>query len=517
MNDRRKTKVQLLSELEVLRQRIAEVEEREAAKQGIGPTLHESDERWQLATRGTNEGLWNWNVKTNEVFFSPRWKEMLGFAEHEIGNSLNEWTSRVHPDDLPWVTQATQDHFARKTDFYCTEHRMRCKDGSYKWILDRGKAIWDGEGNVLRAVGSHTDITEHKRTEAWLRSLVETTQDAVISIDQAGHIDQFNPAAERIFGYTKAEVFGQKVDMLMPEPYRSEHDGYIAHYEHTRDARAIGRIRMVTAQRKNGEIFPIELSVTELKMEQEVRYGAFIRDISEKVRLQEQLVERERLAAVGTIAAKLAHEIGNPLNGMSMNVQLLERRLTRNDNDGDERILGYIRNIQGEIDRLSLLLQDFRAMSRRQQLNFRAVALAPLVEEVMSAEKPTYANHHIEVVTILPPNLPLIRADTDKLKQVLLNLCKNAVEAMPGGGTLTVSADSSEGKVRINIIDTGVGIPPGLNVFESFVTTKAAGTGLGLSIVQQLVFAHNGDIVYTRTPGQRTIFTVTLPVSRSNE
>jgi PAS domain S-box-containing protein len=366
MNDKRKTKVQLLSELEALRQRIAEVEAREAAKQEIGQTEQESEERWQLAMRGTNEGLWDWNVKTNEVFFSPRWKEMLGFADHEIGKSLNEWTSRVHPDDLPWVTQAIQDHFAGKTDFYSTEHRMRCKDDGYKWILDRGKAMWDSEGNVVRAVGSHADITEHKRTEAWLRSLVETTQDAVISIDQAGLMDQFNPAAERIFGYTRAEVYGQKVNLLMPEPYRSEHDNYITDYEHTRQARAIGRIRTVTAQRKNGEIFPIELSVTELKMDQKVRYGAFIRDISEKVRLQEQLVERERLAAVGTIAAKLAHEIGNPLNGMSMNVQLLERRLTRNDNDGDERSLGYIRNIQGEIDRLTLLLQDFRAMSRRQ-------------------------------------------------------------------------------------------------------------------------------------------------------
>jgi PAS domain S-box-containing protein len=135
--------------------------------------LRGSEERWKLALQGSNDGIWDWKIKTGEVFFSKRWKEMLGFEDHEIANHLDEWSKRVHPDDLAWVTQAIQDHFAKKTPFYTTEHRVLCKDGTYKWILDRGQALWDEEGNPVRMVGSHTDISEHKQTEEFLHESKE--------------------------------------------------------------------------------------------------------------------------------------------------------------------------------------------------------------------------------------------------------------------------------------------------------------------------------------------------------
>jgi PAS domain S-box-containing protein len=138
--------------------------------------LRESQLRWELALRGTNDGIWDWNVKTNEVFFSPRWKEMLGYADHEIAHHVDEWSSRVHPDDLGWVTQAIQDHFAQKTPFYITEHRIRCKNGTYKWILDRGQALWDEDGNAVRMAGSHTDVTERKQAEEALRESEQRLQ-----------------------------------------------------------------------------------------------------------------------------------------------------------------------------------------------------------------------------------------------------------------------------------------------------------------------------------------------------
>ncbi|WP_019500027.1 PAS domain-containing protein [Pseudanabaena sp. PCC 6802] len=135
----------------------------------IEESLRESDERWHLALRGNNDGIWDWNVKTNEVFFSERWKEMLGYEDCEIANHLDEWAKRVHPDDLGWVMQAVQDHFAKKTPYYSTEHRVLCKDGTYKWILDRGQALWDEAGNVVRMAGSHTDISDRKQAEEELR------------------------------------------------------------------------------------------------------------------------------------------------------------------------------------------------------------------------------------------------------------------------------------------------------------------------------------------------------------
>jgi PAS domain S-box-containing protein len=141
--------------------------------------LRESKQRWQLALRGNNDGIWDWNVKTNEVFFSARWKEMLGYEDHEISNHLDERMTRVHPNDLDWVTQAVEDHLAQKTPFYITEHRVLCKDGAYKWILDRGQALWDEDGKVVRMAGSYTDITERKQAEEAVSSLLNQLENMV--------------------------------------------------------------------------------------------------------------------------------------------------------------------------------------------------------------------------------------------------------------------------------------------------------------------------------------------------
>ncbi|MEH2391809.1 MAG: GAF domain-containing protein [Nostoc sp.] len=131
--------------------------------------LQESEERWQLALDGNNDGIWDWNLKTNEVFFSTRWKEMLGYKDHEVSYGWDEWTKRIHPDERDSVLQAFQDHFAKKTPFYVYEYRVQCQDGSYKWILDRGQAHWDALSDVVRMVGSYTDITDRKRVEKELK------------------------------------------------------------------------------------------------------------------------------------------------------------------------------------------------------------------------------------------------------------------------------------------------------------------------------------------------------------
>ena len=163
--------------------------------------LRESEARWQLALKGANDGIWDWNVQTNEVFFSRRWKEMLGFAEDEIDNTLEEWSKRVHPDDIGWVTKVIQDHFAGRTPFYTSEHRVLCKDGSYKWVLDRGQALWDESGKVIRMAGSHTDITERIRaqeelieSENLLRAIVDSEPECVKMLRRDGTLLAMNPA-----------------------------------------------------------------------------------------------------------------------------------------------------------------------------------------------------------------------------------------------------------------------------------------------------------------------------------
>ncbi|PMB48168.1 histidine kinase [Fischerella thermalis CCMEE 5330] len=182
------------------------------ARQTAEEALKESEQRWQLAVQGSNDGIWDWNVKTNEVFFSTRWKEMLGYEEQEISNHLDEWSSRVHPDDLGWVRRVIQDHFDKKTPFYISEYRIRCKDGTYKWILDRGQALWDEDGNPVRMVGSHTDITERKLAEEKLHQseerfqiLARATTDVVWDWDLSTDQVWWNENVQILFGYPPEE------------------------------------------------------------------------------------------------------------------------------------------------------------------------------------------------------------------------------------------------------------------------------------------------------------------------
>ena len=198
--------------------------------------LKESEERWQLALRGANDGIWDWNVQTNEVFFSRRWKEMLGFAEAEIGKNLEELTKRVHPDDLGWVMEMVREHFAKKTPFYISEHRVLCKDGSYKWILARGQALWDESGNVIRMIGSQTDISEQQaalrerkiaeeklaRSENLLRTIIESEPECVKQIDREGKLLEMNPAGlAMIEADSLEEVRGHSVYPLINPQHRS--------------------------------------------------------------------------------------------------------------------------------------------------------------------------------------------------------------------------------------------------------------------------------------------------------
>jgi PAS domain S-box-containing protein len=366
--------------------------------------------------------------------------------------------------------------------------------------------------HVLFQVFEHSrTLNQVRRNAHWLERLIATTQDAVLSIDRFGRVLLFNPAAERIFGYAKREVLGQKVNILMAEPYRSEHDEYIAHYEQTGEARAIGTIRTVTAQRKNGELFPIELSVTELREDKEVRYAAFIRDISEKTKMHAQLLESERLAAIGTTAAKIGHELANPINGMSLTIQLLEQRISKVPDGSSGAVLVTVKRLKDEIGRLHKLVGQFSIISRREKYDFQQNSLATVLTDVIALQAPYFAERAIQLEYAIAADLPLVSIDSDKIKQALLNLLKNAGEAMPGGGKITLTSFVSGASVVMELSDTGTGIPLEIDAFDPFVTTKKEGTGVGLVIVRQIMTAHSGKISYRSTPGQGTTFRLELP------
>jgi len=255
----------------------------------------------------------------------------------------------------------------------------------------------------------------------------------------------------------------------------------------------------------------LELRVQERTAELVAANEALRIEMAERQRAEEELRQSQRFAAIVTAAAKLAHEIGNPLNGLATTVQILERSLSKEQPLANDMLSASVQDLKQEISRLQSLLHGWRALARPQQLNLQPTALATLVAEVLRAQVPYYVERDIHLEQNVPRELPLVMADQEKLAQVLLNLCKNAVEAMPRGGTLTVQGSCTGAQVLLTVSDTGVGVAEEVNIFEPFTTTKETGTGLGLAIVQQIVTAHRGAITYTSTPKQGTTFTLALP------
>lgn len=342
-----------------------------------------------------------------------------------------------------------------------------------------------------------------------MQQLLQTCQDAVVFINQKGTITGANPAACSLFGYGAHELVGIDVTHLMARPYAEQHQGYIDRFEATGERRAIGRIRQVVAMRRDGQEFPIELSVTQLEQASDgTRYGAFIRDVSEKVRLQGELMERERSATVGTTASMLVHEIGNPLNNMSLQLQALERKIARGEKDG---AVPKVEACLAEIQRLSRLVQEFRALSGRRRIVRYPLVMTELVESVLA--NMMRLSRGVQIRREFVDNKAVVLADADKLQQVFLNLCHNAVEAMPEGGVLTLHTRCEGTEYVLEVSDTGEGVREGIDIFAPFVTTKADGTGLGLAICSEIVREHSGTLAYEAEPGKGTKFRLRMPLS----
>jgi two-component system sensor kinase FixL len=353
-----------------------------------------------------------------------------------------------------------------------------------------------------------TDITATKTVDMWRRKLIESAHDAVISIDHRQRIDLLNPAAEKMFGYTAEEAMGKNVNILMPEPYASEHEGYIARYERSGEGHVIGKTRELVARRKSGEIFPIELSLTEIGEGRELRYVAFLRDISEKAQLQAQATGQARLETVDVTTAMMVHEIANPLYGISVTLEILQRQIHKTTK---KTVGATLERMGDEISRLKALIKDYRSLAARDQYRFLPSSLPNVIEEFCTMEMPKLVVKGITLETEFESGLPAIYADREKIKQILLNLCQNAEDAMPEGGALTLKCYESAGKVILEVRDTGVGIPEDFDLFVPFKTTKSFGTGLGLIITQRIVERHEGRLSYTSEAGKGTTFTVAFP------
>jgi PAS domain S-box-containing protein len=258
----------------------------------------------------------------------------------------------------------------------------------------------------------------------------------------------------------------------------------------------------------------LEVRVTERTAQLQASNELLRKEITNRRQAEEKLRKSERMATIGVTAAKLAHEIANPLQAMNGVVAELEQHLSQGTSPRRAILNDLVGDFRTEVNRLMALLDEFRNITRPMNLDIQAVNLVALAGEVLMLEAPHYAKSGIRIEENFAADLRPVAADPIKLKQVLLNLFKNAAEAMPDGGTLTVSAYRAEADFIFEVTDTGVGIPGGINVFELFTTSKPIGTGLGLAIVKDIVAGHRGSITYTSQTGKGTTFQLKLPLLR---
>jgi len=361
---------------------------------------------------------------------------------------------------------------------------------------------------------------------ALLSAMEETSLDAIITIDHRGLMLSFNPAAQRLFGYPPDEVIGRNVKMLMPSPFREEHDGYIGRYMSTGEKRIIGIGRVVAGQKKDGAIFPLELSVGESRVEGAPVFVGFIRDSSdiqsEQRRVQElqrELFHVSRLGEMGQLVSSLAHEVNQPLAAIVNYTQVARQMADSADDETARRIGGVLEKVAAPTTRAADIIKRLRAFIDRREGERRRESPRQLIEEALALGLVGPASRATRLVLDMAPELPDVEVDRVQVQQVIVNLIRNAVDAMEGSPRreLIVGAvRDGPDFVRVSVGDTGSGIAPEVapRLFGAFVTTKPDGMGVGLSICKTIIDAHGGRISCEARAGGGTTFSFTLPVHR---
>ena len=509
--------------------------------------LEENNARWEAAVEGNGDGVWDWNMVDNSVYYSKQWKAMLGYDEDEIKNGLIAWKSLVHPDDLEDTYKQINDYLDAKTDYYVSEHRLLCKDGTYKWILDRGCVLeFSPEGIPLQFVGTHSDISKRKLDEKILedtlsieRAIFENIDYILITTDKNGIVTKFNKKAEELLGYKAEELIGK----LSPSMFHVESEVISRAEEFSKELNtnitSIQDILIAKSDRnldnecewtyvaKDGHKFPVLLSITAMRnKEGEIRgYIGVGKDITLEKEFQSSLLQAKENAehsshSKSQFLANMSHEIRTPLNAIMGFIDLLQKDETvpkkleyLNIIKGSSKsLLGVINDVLDiskiEDGKLEIELIDF---DTREQFN-------EIIEFFRTSAVQKKVNIEIHFTLSVPE---YIQTDLLRVKQIMSNLLSNAIKFSKQNNTVMVNVDFYQKTLEISVHDEGIGITSEAQkrIFKPFeqadisTTRNFGGTGLGLSISKRLAELLGGDISVSSTIGVGSTFKVTLNVN----
>jgi two-component system sensor kinase FixL len=447
---------------------------------------------------------------------------MFGYAAHQV---IGRPITVIRPPEQSDEESAILDRVRGGERLVGFETIRQRKDGTRVPVSLTISPVHDEAGRLLGIAKVVRDLSaamhaqqELQSRQALLRSILDTVPDALIVTNEHGVIESFSATAERLFGFHAADVVGGNVSVLMPSPYREEHDQYVARYRATGERHIIGKGRVAVGQRKDGSTFPIELAIGEVTLPGTRLFTGFVRDLTERRdrerrlnELQSELVHVARLSELGQMVSTLAHEVTQPLTATA-NYLNAARRLLASDNAlGAQEAMARIAQ---QTDRARQIVRRLRDLVRKGQTEKRLENLPKAIEEA-SALALIGVGKDLKLDIRVDDDATEAFIDKIQIQQVLLNLMRNAVEAMAGAPRreLSVLAAPAGDMVELRVTDTGPGLPEAVRarLFQPFVTTKPNGIGVGLSVCRTIVEAHGGDLRAEDGRGGGTVFRLTVP------
>ena len=485
-------------------------------------SLRESEARFRSLANSLPALMWMSDEKGDCVFVNDSW---LAYTGRSLSEELvHGYADNIHPDHRTGAIALEQKFFPGRQPIH-SEYPLKGKDGGYRWFVDYSVPRFSDDGRYLGHLGVLIDVDERRRLEAKMRAIVESTVDGIVTVTDDGIVRTFSASAERIFGYKAEEIVGRNVSLLMPDPDRSRHDGYIKNYLTTGVAKIIGIGREARGRRKDGSVFPIDLAVGELSsIGGQREFVGTIRDISERRRLEDQLRQSQKMEAIGQLTGGIAHDFNNLLGVVIGNLDMVLEDL-----DGQSgQAQAASRALNGALHGAELT-HRLLAFARRLPLEPKVLSINDMLPDVVALLKRTLGES-ISVRAETDPGLWPAFADPSQLQDAVLNLALNARDAMPAGGRLTIETanvqldedyarDNPDAKpgdfAMLAVTDNGTGIPPDLlkRVLEPFFTTKPAGkgTGLGLSMIYGFAKQSGGHLKIYSEVGHGTTVKLYLP------
>ncbi len=449
--------------------------------------------------------------------WTPGAERMFGLAERDMTGRPVE--TFLHRAGLDIASPLARIQSVRTTEEVQVDHTG--PGGDRARLLVTISPIRDADQAIVGVSLLARDVTRRaqaeealRRSEATSRALLESASEGIVVVDPHGRILLVNAKTEEMFGYSRDELLGQPVELLVPPRHRDAHVAHRDAYMGAPRARSMGRGLDLAGVKKTGLEFPVEVSLSYVTTDEGTRAIAFVTDISERLAYQRAVRQSDKMAALGTLSAGVAHEVNNPIGIITSRVELM--MLEAGDDILSPELRKHHEVILRQARRVATITQGLLSFARQSAGVQGPVQLNRVVEEIVQLAQKDMSRSHVTVATRLGDGLPPITADANAIGQVLLNLLTNARRAMPDGGSITIETALVDGgrSVRLTVRDTGTGIPSDVlpKIFDPFFTTRADGTGLGLSISHGIMEEHRGSIDVNSEVGKGTVFTLRFPV-----